>query len=123
MNDLTRAIIAAAIEVHRQLGPGLLESVYQVCLVEELRLRQIAVALEVPVPIVYEGVPLERKLYLDLLVAGQVIVETKATEHNSEVHAAQLLTYLKLSDRRLGLVLNFGRPTLTEGIRRVVDGL
>lgn len=122
VNDLTRLIIAAAIEVHRKLGPGLLESVYQICLVEELRLRGVAAALEVPVPIVYKGVQLQKTMYIDLLVAGQVVVETKATEHNSKLHAAQLLTYLKLSDQRFGLVLNFGKSTLTEGIQRVVNG-
>ena len=119
INKGTQAIIAAAIEVHRHLGPGLLESVYQVCLMGELRLRGPVCALEVPVPIVYKGNRLGKTMYIDMLVADCVIVEAKATEKDSKLYAAQLLSYLKLADIRMGLVLNFGLPTLAAGIQRV----
>ncbi len=122
IKKLTEVIIAAAIEVHRVLGPGLLESIYESCLVEELRLRSSLVERQVQLSVVYKGVTLQQTFYLDLLVAGTIIVEVKALQSNNPVHAAQLLTYLKVADKRQGLVLNFGLATLKEGIQGVVNG-
>lgn len=122
VDKLTGAIIAAAIEVHKQLGPGLLESVYETCLIHELKLRGLNVASQVGIPIVYKGAHLNGRLVLDLLIEDQIIVEIKAVDNNHDIHAAQLLTYLRLSGHRFGLVLNFGKATLTEGIQRIVNG-
>lgn len=122
LKKLTGIIIAAAIEVHRTLGPGMLEIFYESCLVEELRLRGIRVERQVQLSVVYKGVTLEQQFYLDLLVVGSIIVEVKALQSNNTVHAAQLLTYLKVANKKQGLVLNFGLSTLKEGIQSVVNG-
>jgi GxxExxY protein len=119
---LSGEIIAAAIEVHRQLGPGLLESVYQACLVEELGLRGIGVRQEVPFPITYKEIRLEIGLRLDLLVEDLVIVELKSVQRLEPVHHLQLLTYLRLSGRWLGLLFNFNAPLLKHGLHRLVNG-
>ena len=118
--QLTSAVIGAAIEVHRELGPGLLESVYQVCLAEELRLRGIEFCPEYRLPIVYKGQPLEDFLIIDLYFPGKLVVELKAVEKLLPVHEAQLLTYLRLTEVKLGLLLNFNSPTLKDGIKRMV---
>ena len=123
-NKLTSSIIEAAIEVHRVLGgPGLLESIYEDALVYELEIRKIPVQRQVIVPVLYKGVPIRDALRLDLLVDNLIIIEAKATESVLKVHSAQLLTYLRLTKRRLGLVLNFGQPLLRDGISRVVNHL
>jgi GxxExxY protein len=120
--DLTGEIIGAAIEVHRQLGPGLLESAYEECLCHELRLRKLEFQRQVPLPVQYKGVNLDCGYRIDLLVAEQVVVELKSVETLAPVHEAQLLTYLRLSRKRVGLLINFGAPALKRGgiIRRVL---
>ena len=121
-NKISASVIDAAIEVHRVLGgPGLLESIYEDALAHELELRNIPIKRQLPVPVLYKGVPVRDALRLDLLVDDCVIVEVKATENLLKVHPAQVLTYLRLSQRKLGLVLNFGQPLLRDGISRVVN--
>ena len=121
-NKITASIIDAAIEVHRVLGgPGLLESIYEDALAYELKLRNIPIKRQLPVPVLYKGVPVRDALRLDLLVNDCIIVEVKATENLLKVHSAQVLTYLRLTQRKLGLVLNFGQPLLRDGISRVVN--
>ena len=121
--EVTEAIIGAGIEVHRVLGPGLLESVYQRALKHELALRQIAVETQVMVPVAYKGVALDADLRLDLLVARAVIVEVKSVTAIEEVHRAQLLTCLRLTGLHAGLIINFNVATLRAGIRRVANSL
>ena len=118
--QLTEAIIGATIEVHRELGPGLLESAYSNCLAYELKSQGIDVQIEKPLPVFYKGVQLDIGYRLDLLVANQVIVEVKAVERFEPVHRAQILTYLRLTRCQIGLLLNFNVPFLRDGIRRVV---
>ena len=123
-NTLSHQIIGAAIEVHRQLGPGLLESAYEECLAYELSLRQIAFERQKPVPVVYKQVHLNCGYRLDFLVSGIVIVELKAVDALTFfVHEAQVLTYLKLTRCKLGLLLNFNVPVMRGGIKRLVLGL
>lgn len=123
VNELTDAIIGAAIEVHRELGPGLLESAYEHCLCHELSLRQISFEFQKPLPVRYKGVLLDCGYRIDLLVANQVIVELKSVEHLNPIHDAQVLTYLRLGNFNIGLILNFNVPVLKDGIRRKVFGL
>jgi GxxExxY protein len=113
-------IVDAAVKVHRTLGPGLLESVYEACLTHKLRQRGLTVETQVPVPIRYEGLTLDGGLRLDLLVEGLAIIELKALERTLPVHDAQVLTYLKHSNRRLGFLLNFNVPVMKNGISRFV---
>ncbi|MBQ8723955.1 MAG: GxxExxY protein [Opitutales bacterium] len=121
-NELSRRIIGAAIEVHKFFGgPGLLESVYEKALEEELSLRGIACERQVECPIVYKNKELKDPFKIDLLVEGRIIVECKATAENDPVFAAQCLTYLRMKNLRLGLVINFGLPVLKDGIKRVVN--
>lgn len=117
--DITGAIIGAAIEVHRELGPGLLESVYEECLRRELELR-IKFERQVELPIVYKGVPLGCVHRIDLIVEGKVIVELKSVEKILPVHEAQLLTYLRLTGKSVGLLINFNVPVLKDGVVRRV---
>jgi GxxExxY protein len=118
--QLTEAIIAAAIEVHREMGPGLLESSYRICLCRELTLRGIEFRHEVKLPVTYKGATLDAGYRIDLLVADTVIVEIKAVEKVLPVHEAQLLTYMKLSGKRVGLLINFNVPLLKQGLTRRV---
>ena len=117
---LTESIIGAAIEVHRHLGPGLLESVYEECICQELRLRSIPFLAQVQLPIVYKGRETGGAYRIDLIVADEVLVELKAVERLLSVHEAQLLTYLKLTGKRVGLMINFNVPVLHRGIIRRV---
>lgn len=117
---VTDGVIGAAIEVHRNLGPGLLESAYLRCLVRELDLRDIPVQTEVPLDLEYKGLVVPECYRLDLLVADRVVVEVKAVEQLLPVHEAQLLTYLRLSKRRTGLLLNFKTRLMRDGIIRRV---
>ena len=120
-NDLlTQRIIGFAIEVHRQLGPGLLESAYEECLCYELREAGLAFRRQVPLPVVYKAVRLDCGYRIDLIVEDTVILELKTVERLVPVHEAQLLTYLRLSGLRTGLLLNFNSPVLKDGIRRMV---
>lgn len=121
LNRLTEAIIQAAIEVHRTLGPGLLESAYEACLAFELAQRGLKVERQKPLPVVYKDVRLDCGYRLDLLVEDKVIVEIKAVDQLLPVHEAQLLSYLRLSGCRVGLLINFNVKVLRSGIRRLVN--
>jgi GxxExxY protein len=123
INEVTEAVIGAAIEVHRTIGPGLLESAYQECLARELTLRHIPFEREKPVLVEYKGVKLECSYRLDFLVAEMVVVEVKAVEALLPIHQSQLLSYLKLGGWKVGLLINFDVPVLKQGIKRVVLGL
>lgn len=123
-NEISRSIVDRAIEVHRTLGgPGLIESIYEEALVWELQQQGHQVERQVELPVVYKGQKLRKTLRLDLRVDQQVIVECKATTEFNEVFEAQLLTYLRLSGMKLGLILNFGETLMKNGIYRVVNGL
>ena len=123
-NELSHEIIGAAIEVHRELGgPGLLENCYEEALCCELELRGIHVQRQIELPVVYKGRTLAKRYRLDLLVEDLVIVECKATEEDHPIHRAQCLTHLRLTEKRLGLVINFGQQYLKDGVHRVVNGL
>ena len=118
-NTLTGKIIVAAIEVHRTLGPGLLESAYEACLIYELRLRRLKVEHQRPLPVFYKDVMLDCGYRLDVVVENQVIVEIKTVSSIAPIHEAQLLSYLKLSDCKMGLLINFNVSVLKDGIRRM----
>ena len=123
MNQLTEKIIGAAITVHKELGPGLLESVYQNCLLVELELLGCRVEKEVKLPVMYRGRQVSDDGFrLDLLVEDQVIVELKSVEKIQPVHVKQLLTYLRLANKPLGLLINFNVPILKDGISRISNG-
>ncbi len=119
-SDITERIIGAAIEVHRELGPGLLESAYEICLCHEFSLRKIAYERQIEVPVHYKGAQLGSNYRIDLLVEKQVVVELKAVDTVLGVHLAQLLTYMRLSQKPLGLLLNFHVDLLKKGIYRRV---
>ena len=116
-----RQIVDAGYRVHKELGPGLLESVYQYCLMEELKFRGIKADQEVLLPIFYRGNKLEKDYRIDILVKNEIIIEIKAVEILLPVHIAQLISYLKLSDKRLGFLINFNVPVFKEGIHRYVN--
>lgn len=118
LNEVTEHVIGAAIEVHKHLGPGLLESAYEECLCHEMNLRGIPFERQRPLPIEYKGVKLDCGYRLDLLVTNAVVVEVKAVAIIQGIHEAQLLSYLKLGGWRIGLLLNFNVPVLRDGIRR-----
>ena len=123
-NEISKVIIGAAIEVHRELGgPGLIESVYEEAMVEELQLRGLSVERQLYVPILYKGKTLASPLRLDLKVNGLVLVDNKAVTEWNPVFEAQMLTYLRLTKLKLGLVINFGEQFVKNGIHRVVNGL
>lgn len=122
LNQITSEIIGAAIEVHRQLGPGLLESSYRECLCRELLLRGIPFERERPLPLEYKGIHLGCGYRVDVVVAGGVVVEIKAVEALAPIHEAQLLTYLRIGGYRLGLLINFNVAVLKNGIRRRILG-
>ncbi len=122
-NEVATVIVDVAYHIHRQLGPGLLESVYHAIMVYELRKRGFRVLSKEPVPVVWEEVRIEKGLEADLIVEDVVIVEIKSVEQLARVHKKQLLTYLRLTKCRLGLVINFGADTISEGTARVVNGL
>jgi GxxExxY protein len=123
-NEISHNIIGAAIEVHKVLGgPGLLESVYESCLCHELVLRGFIVQRQLIVPVHYKGFIVKDPLCLDILVNGMVIVEVKSTEKLYPIHEVQLLTYLRLTGKKLGLMVNFGQEYVKDGITRVVNGL
>lgn len=122
LNKITEEIIGAAIEVHRNLGPGLLESSYEACLLYELAQRELKVEQQKSLPLVYKEVSLDCGYRLDLLVEDQVIVEIKSIDQLLPIHKAQLLSYLKLSGRRVALLINFNVKLLKNGIRRIING-
>lgn len=123
LNRVGDIILDGAFKVHSQLGPGLLESAYQACLLHELQSRDLVVKREVPVPIAYDGLKLDVGFRVDLLVNDKVVVELKAVDKLLPIHMAQVLTYLKLTGCRLGYLLNFNVVHLRDGIKRVVNGL
>jgi len=122
LNQLSRDFIAAAIEVHRELGPGLLESVYEVCLCEELLMRGIPFQSQVDLPLLYKGRDTGKTFRLDMLIDDTLIVELKAVEELKSVHEVQLLTYLKLTNKPIGLLVNFNVPYLRDGVKRKING-
>ncbi len=122
VNHITRHIITAAMKVHTALGPGLLESAYRACLLHELRKQGLAVASEVGLPVFYAGEKIDLGYRIDLIVAASVIVEIKCVEAINPVHKSQLLSYMRLSGKRVGRMINFHVEHLKDGIRRMVDG-
>ncbi len=123
LNEISGQIVDPAMKVHTALGPGLLESVYEACLAHELRRRGLVIETEVPLPVTYEGIKIECGYRLDLLVENQVIVELKSVADLGPIHQAQLLSYLKLSGKKLGLLINFNVIHLKDGIKRLANGL
>jgi GxxExxY protein len=121
-NQLSKEVIGAAIEVHRHLGPGLLESAYEACLEHELKARGYRIERQLPLPILYKGLLVDAAYRIDLLVDDLLVLELKAVEALDGIHEAQLITYLRLSMRWLGLLMNFNTVVLTKGIKRFVNG-
>ena len=121
-NEISNKIIGAAIEVHKQLGPGLLESSYEVCLAYELKQLGMSIQTQVALPVIYKEVKLEAGYRIDILVENKVIVEIKAVEALADIHTAQLLTYLKLKDVKLGLLINFNSVKVIDGVKRIING-
>ncbi len=122
-NNLTKAIIGAAIEVHRQMGTGLLESVYEECLLFELKERGINVECQVKLPLRYKGKELKKHFFIDIMVEDEILIELKVVEELLPVHEAQLVTYLKLANKKLGLLINFHEAVLSHGIKRKINGI
>ncbi|HTO34871.1 MAG TPA: GxxExxY protein [Flavobacterium sp.] len=122
-NEISKKIIGAVIEVHKQLGPGLLESSYEICLAYELKQLGLSIQTQVALPVVYKEVKLEAGYRIDILVENKVIIEIKAVEALADIHTAQLLTYLKLKDLKLGLLINFNSLRVIDGVKRIVNNL
>ncbi len=122
-NEISSQIIGAAIEVHKHLGPGLLESSYEVCLIHELKQIGLSVKSQLPLAVHYKGLKLNAGYKLDILVEDKVIIEVKTVEEFADIHLAQTLTYLKLTNLRLGLLINFNTVKLVNGLKRVVNNL
>lgn len=121
LNQISKIILDSAITVHKEMGPGLLETVYQHCLVKELSLRDINAHGMVPIPLLYKGYLLNKDYVIDILVENEIILELKAVEVLLPVHEAQLISYLKLADKRLGFLINFNVPRLRDGFKRFVN--
>lgn len=122
INKISGVILDSAIEVHKQLGPGLLESVYEVCLCKELNSRGVNFLRQVSLPINYKGETLDADFRIDILVEEEIIIELKSVEIMHPVYTAQILTYLKLADKKLGLLINFNVPKLIDGYKRIING-
>jgi GxxExxY protein len=122
LNHLTQRIIGAAIEVHRHLGPGLLESIYQECLARELASRRLAFIDQQSAPVIYKGVRLSASYRLDLVVEGVVVVESKSVASLNAIHQAQTLTYMRIANCPVGLLINFNVPRLIDGVMRLING-
>lgn len=122
-NQISKEVVDAAVKVHTKLGPGLLESVYESVLSRELEKRGLRIERQVPIPIEYEGLRFTEGFRADMIVEGKVILELKSVEQLAKVHHKQLLTYLRLADMRLGLILNFGADLMKEGIKRIANGM
>ena len=120
-NEISNIVIGCAIEVHKQLGPGLLESAYQECLLYELQNAGLRVNKEVPMPVVYKEIKLDHGYRMDILVENKLVIELKTVDFLTDVHKAQLLTYLKLGNYKLGLLINFHVPLLKDGIVRIIN--
>ena len=121
LEKFAKEIVDSSIQVHKEMGPGLLESVYQQCLLKELQLRSIIVSEQVPIPLVYKGYKLSKEYVIDILVEGEIILELKAVEIILPVHEAQLISYLKLADKRMGFLLNFNVALMKNGLKRFVN--
>ncbi|MEI7958586.1 MAG: GxxExxY protein [Verrucomicrobiota bacterium] len=122
-NQIAQIVVDAAFHIHKELGPGLLESVYEVVLARDLEKRGLTVVRQKPVPIIYDGVKFDEGFRADIVVQDKVLIELKSIEEIAQVHKKQLLTYLRLMDKRLGLLINFGTSMIKNGIFRVVNGL
>lgn len=122
LNKISETIIGAAIEVHKYLGPGLLESVYEICLIEELEQRGLKVQQQVRLPLYYKGQLTKKFFIIDLLIENEIILELKAVDKMLPIHESQLMTYLKLTQKDLGLLINFNAPRLVDGIKRRLNG-
>ena len=122
-NEIAKEIVDAAYKIHLHFGPGLLESAYEAVLGYELSKRNLKVATQIPIHITYEGIQLETAFRADMIVEDKVLVELKSIEQLSPVHSKQLLTYLRLADKRLGLLINFGAPRIKDGIVRLANNL
>ena len=122
LDNIGTKIVDAAYSVHKELGPGLLESVYGFCLIEELKSRNLTVNSQMKLPVVYKGKALNKEFIIDLLVENEIIIELKAVEIVLPVHEVQLLTYMKLADKKLGYLINFNVPIIKEGIKRKING-
>ncbi len=122
LDNIGTKIVDAAYSVHKELGPGLLESVYEFCLIEELKSRNLTINSQMKLPVVYKGKMLNKEFIIDLLVENEIIIELKAVEIVLPVHEVQLLTYMKLADKKLGYLINFNVPIIKEGIKRKING-
>lgn len=122
-NEISKVVVDAAYTIHVALGPGLLESVYETVMCHELRKRGLKVERQVAVPVVYDGLQFEEGFRADIVVEGKVILELKSVEHILPVHSKQTLTYIRLMDKRLGFLINFGAARIKDGIWRIVNGL
>ncbi|MBM4158624.1 MAG: GxxExxY protein [Ignavibacteria bacterium] len=123
INKLSKTTLDISIEIHKQLGPGLLISIYEICFCKELNLRNIKFKRQVEIPVYYKGEKLSTSFRIDILVENEIIIELKAIENILPVHKSQLLTYLKLTKKRLGLLINFNVPYMVEGFHRIVNKL
>ncbi|MGC2694734.1 MAG: GxxExxY protein [Candidatus Angelobacter sp.] len=121
-NEISHGVISAALKVHSALGPGLLESVYEACLAHELRKMELKVDTQVGLPVIYDGIKLDLGYRIDMLVNDLVVIELKSVEEISRIHVAQVLSYMKLSKKQLGLIINFNVLHLKDGIKRLVEG-
>ena len=121
-NEISSKIIGAAIEVHKQLGPGLLESTYETCLAYELKQMELDVKQQQALPVVYKEIKQDAGYRIDLLIENKVIIEIKSVEALADIHTAQLLTYLKLKDLKLGLLINFNSVRVIDGLKRILNG-
>ncbi|MBL1278693.1 MAG: GxxExxY protein [Fluviicola sp.] len=120
-NSLSKIIIGCAIEVHKQLGPGLLESAYQECLIYELKKQNLRIEVEKPMPIIYKDISLNKGYRIDILVEDEIVIELKTVEQFRKVHSAQVLTYMRLGGYELGLLLNFNETKMVDGIKRLIS--
>ena len=121
-NDLSQHVLDAAIRVHREMGPGLLEGIYEACMLKELELRQINAEAQVYLPLFYRGIELKKDFRIDILVEEKIVLELKAVDQILPVHEAQIISYLKLADKKLGFLINFNVPLLKNGFKRFVNG-
>ncbi len=121
LNSLSKIIVDACYSVHKEFGPGLLESVYEFCLLKEFEMRGIDAKSQVSIPLIYKGKKLEKEFKIDILVEDEIILEIKSVEVLLPVHKAQLISYLKLADKRLGFLVNFNVPLIKDGIKRIVN--
>ncbi|MBN2893557.1 MAG: GxxExxY protein [Bacteroidales bacterium] len=121
LNSLSKIVVDSAFSVHKEMGPGLLESIYELCLIKEFKLRGVNIRSQYSIPLMYKGYELSKDFRIDILVEDEIIIELKTVEFVLPVHKAQIISYLKLADKRLGFLINFNVPVLKEGIQRFVN--